>query len=195
MAGRLTAMAAVVFFHAHPDDEAIFTGGTIARLSDAGHRITVVLATGGELGVVPDGTAEDRLHLAGVRRAETARAAALLGVARTEFLGYRDSGLAGDPANQDPGSLWQADPSHVAARLALILGEEDAAALVVYDEFGIYGHPDHLQVHRAGMLAAARADTRTVYEATSTSSRPTWSRRRYSPGIWAWPVPASASRV
>jgi LmbE family N-acetylglucosaminyl deacetylase len=155
----------VVFFHAHPDDEAIFTGGTLARLADAGHRVVLVVGTGGELGL-PHEDAAGPDHLASIRRSETERAAALLGAVRVEFLGYRDSGLAGDPANTAPGSFWGADPDEVAARLALLLREESAAALVVYDEFGIYGHPDHLQVHRAGTLAAARADVHTVYEAT-----------------------------
>ncbi|MDQ1394626.1 MAG: hypothetical protein QOF30_3603, partial [Acidimicrobiaceae bacterium] len=155
------AVAVIVFFHAHPDDEAIFTGGTIARLSDAGHRVVVVVATGGELGVPH--AAE---HLAAVRQGETARAASLLGVSSVVFLGYQDSGLAGDPANQSEGAFCAANPGDVAARLAQVLIEERACALVVYDEFGIYGHPDHVQVHRAGLLAAERAATPTVYEAT-----------------------------
>ena len=162
---------AVVFFHAHPDDEAIFTGGTIARLSDAGHRVVVIVATGGELGlpspiVAGPITSDKQGPLARVRQHETERAAALLGVAAVHFLGYRDSGLAGDPANEAAGSLWTADPADVAVPVAAILRREQAAALVVYDEFGIYGHPDHLQVHRAGLLAAAGAGTPTVYEAT-----------------------------
>lgn len=151
-----------MFFHAHPDDEAIFTGGTIARLSDAGHRVVVVVATGGELGL-PHGATE---QLAAVRQDETRRAAAILGVSRVAFLGYRDSGLAGDPANEAPGCLFAACPDEVADRLVALLVEEEATALVVYDEFGIYGHPDHVQVHRVGHLAAAAAATPTVYDAT-----------------------------
>ncbi|TML37402.1 MAG: GlcNAc-PI de-N-acetylase [Actinobacteria bacterium] len=155
----------VVFFHAHPDDEAIFTGGTVALLSDAGHRVVVVVGTGGELGQ-PHLDAAGPDHLGAVRRAETERAAALLGAARVDFLGYRDSGPAGDAANQAPGSMWSTDASEVADRLAAVLAEESPRALVIYDEFGIYGHPDHLQVHRAGTLAAARAAVPIVYEAT-----------------------------
>ena len=154
-----------MFFHAHPDDEAIFTGGTVALLSDAGHRVVVVVGTGGELGQ-PHLDAAGPDHLGAVRRAETERAAALLGAARVDFLGYRDSGPAGDAANQAPGSMWSTDASEVADRLAAVLAEESPRALVIYDEFGIYGHPDHLQVHRAGTLAAARAAVPIVYEAT-----------------------------
>src|SRR5437588_670405 len=76
------------------------------------------------------------------------------------------SGMAGDAANDAPGSLWSTDAAEVASRLAAILDDEQAAALVTYDETGIYGHPDHLQVHRAAAMAASRAGTPTVYEAT-----------------------------
>ena len=154
----------VVFFHAHPDDEAIFTGGTMARLSDAGHRVVAVLATSGELGTPAVAVAPE--DLAEVRRQETERAAALLGVAAVQFLGYRDSGMAGAGSNQAPGALSAASPAEVAERLAEILVVERATTLVIYDAFGIYGHPDHLQVHAAGRLAASLSGVRTVYEAT-----------------------------
>ncbi len=153
-----------MFFHAHPDDEAIFTGGTIARLSGSGHRVVVVMATGGELGLPVGAASPD--ELASVRRQETELAASLLGVSKVHFLGYRDSGVAGDAANRADGALSAAPASEVAGRLAAVLIEERAAALVVYDEFGIYGHPDHVQVHDAGLLAAQEAGTETVYEAT-----------------------------
>jgi len=150
-------VGAIVFFHAHPDDEAIFTGGTIARLSDAGHRVVVVVGTSGELGIgSPD-------QLGAVRRAETERAASILGVARVYFLGYRDSGVAGNPAE---GSFCAAAAADVGRDLAAVLVAEHAESLVVYDEFGIYGHPDHIQVHRAGLLAVEDAGIATVYEAT-----------------------------
>ena len=158
-------MATVVFVHAHPDDEAIFTAGTMCLLNEAGHRVVLVVATGGELGL-PHEDAAGPEHLAAVRRGETDAAAALLGVARTEFLGYHDSGMEEDAAVDIPGALWSVDPAEVADRLAAILREEQAAALVTYDETGIYGHPDHLQVHRASTLAATAAGVDTVYEAT-----------------------------
>src|SRR3954471_17253027 len=94
-------MATVVFVHAHPDDEAIFTAGTMCLLSRAGHRVVLVVATGGELGP-PHEDADGPAHLAALRRDETAEAAGLLGVARTHFLGYHDSGMAGDPTNDAP---------------------------------------------------------------------------------------------
>lgn len=155
----------VVFFHAHPDDEAIFTGGTMLKLARAGSRVVLVLATSGELGEVRGDLAEGE-SIGERRAAETARAAEILGIARVEFLGYLDSGLPGDPANDEPDSFATVDTEEAASRVARVLTEEDAAALVVYDAGGIYGHPDHVQVHRAGVRAAQLAGVPTVYQAT-----------------------------
>lgn len=154
-------------FHAHPDDETIQTGGTIARAADAGHRVVVVFATRGELGEVDDGVLDAGETLADRRSRESAAAAAVLGAARVVFLGYRDSGMAGEPTNDDAEAFWQADVEEAATRLAAILTEEDAAVLTVYDERGGYLHPDHVQVHRVGIRAAALAGTARVYEATA----------------------------
>jgi LmbE family N-acetylglucosaminyl deacetylase len=154
----------IVFLHAHPDDEAIFTGGTMARLATAGVRVVLIVATAGELGATRGSLEPDALpdH----RRSETDAAAEELGVARVAFLGYRDSGLPGDPANDAPGSFFAADTEAVALEVAAILTEEAASAVVVYDAGGIYGHPDHVQVHRVGVRAAALAGVETVYQAT-----------------------------
>jgi len=154
----------IVFLHAHPDDEAIFTGGTMARLADRGVRVVLVVATSGELGAINDST--DPHRLPEQRRYETDLAADALGIDRVVFLGYRDSGLPGDPANDAPGSFFAADTEEVAREVAAILREEEAEAIVVYDAGGIYGHPDHVQVHRVGVRAAALADVATVYQAT-----------------------------
>ena len=154
-----------MFFHAHPDDEAIFTGGTMARLAADGWRVVLVVATRGELGA-PTAWTEGPDVLAGGRVAETRRAADLLGVARLEFLGYRDSGMLGDAGNTAPGALWSAETEEVAGRVASVLLEERAAALVVYDQTGIYGHPDHVKVHDSGLRAAVLASVPVVYEAT-----------------------------
>jgi LmbE family N-acetylglucosaminyl deacetylase len=156
----------VVFVHAHPDDEAIFTGGTMVRLAAAGARVVLVVATGGELGEAPAGAEPEPRRLAAHRRAETAEAAATLGVARVAWLGYHDSGMAGDAANHAPGSLWSADVGVAAGRLAAVLAEEAPGAVVVYDGDGIYGHPDHVAVHRIGHRAAGAMGVATVYEST-----------------------------
>ena len=154
-----------MFFHAHPDDEAIFTGGAMARLARQGWRVVLVVATQGELGA-PTTVAGSAEALGNERMAETLRAGEVLGVDRIEFLGYHDSGLLGDVANTAPGAFWSADSEEVAARLAGLLRDEAADALVVYDETGIYGHPDHVKVHEVGLRAAARAGVDCVYEAT-----------------------------
>jgi LmbE family N-acetylglucosaminyl deacetylase len=159
-------MATVVFFHAHPDDEAIATAGTMAQLAAEGHRVVLVTATRGELGEVPDGFLEPGETLAERRAVELDAACRVLGVARHEFLGYGDSGMEGLDTNNDPGCFWQADVEEAAGRLAEILTEEGADALTAYDERGNYGHPDHIQVHRVGLRAGEMAATPRVFMAT-----------------------------
>src|SRR2546425_11263388 len=101
-------MATLLTFHAHPDDEAIACGGTRARAAAAGHRVVLVTAPAGEQGEVPDGFLRPEETLAQRRREELAEAAEILGVARVELLGYRDSGMAGTPANDNPDCFWRA---------------------------------------------------------------------------------------
>jgi LmbE family N-acetylglucosaminyl deacetylase len=156
----------LVTFHAHPDDEAIATGGVMAKAKDAGHRVVLVVATKGELGEVGEGVLADGELLAERRVVETNAAAQLLGVDRVEFLGYHDSGMMGEATNDAPGSFWSADIDEAAQRLAKVLDEEHADVLTIYDERGNYGHPDHIQVHRVGHRAAELAGTPQVYEAT-----------------------------
>ena len=129
-------MATAVFFHAHPDDEAIATAGTMALLAADGHRVVLVTATRGELGEVPEGILGPGETLAERRATELARACEVLGVARHEYLGYGDSGMAGEATNDDPACFWQADVDEAAARLAAILDEERADVLTAYDENG-----------------------------------------------------------
>jgi len=159
-------MGTLVCFHAHPDDECIATGGTMAKAAAAGHRVVLVVATRGEHGEVADGFLSPGEALANRRIAETHEAAGILGVARVEFLGYVDSGMMGTPENDAPGSFWRADVNEAAARLAAILTEESADVLTCYDEIGGYGHPDHIQVHRVGVRAGELAGTPKVFQAT-----------------------------
>src|SRR5688500_3649860 len=147
-------MATLVCFHAHPDDEAIATGGTMAKAAADGHRVILVTATKGEHGEVVEGFLDPGEELWQRREQEVADACKALGVARHEFLGYTDSGMMGEPENDAPGSFWRADLDEAARRLADILDEEEADILTVYDDTGGYGHPDHIQVHRVGVRAA-----------------------------------------
>lgn len=156
----------LVTFHAHPDDEAIATGGTMALAAEAGLRVVLVVATCGELGEVDDGVLAANETLAQRRMYETNAAAEILGVSRVEFLGFTDSGMMGAPTNDAPGSFWSTPVDESARRLAAILAEERADILTVYDSHGTYGHPDHVQVHRVGVRAAELAGTPNVYEST-----------------------------
>ncbi len=156
----------LVSFHAHPDDEVITTGGSMARAAADGHRVVLVIATGGELGEIVPGVLDEGEELGTRRAIEVARAAEILGVSRVEFLGYRDSGMAGEESNADPAAFAAASIDEAAERLAAILREEDAEVLTTYDENGNYGHPDHVQVHRVGARAGELAGTPRVYEAT-----------------------------
>jgi LmbE family N-acetylglucosaminyl deacetylase len=164
-------MATVVFFHAHPDDESMATAGTMAKLSAAGHRVVLVTATDGAQGEHPDGFLAEGENLADRRRLELAASAKVLGVARLEMLGYPDSGMMGTPANDNPDCFWQADVGEAAERLAAILEEEHPDAFTCYDEHGNYGHPDHIQVHRVGVLASEKAGVPRRYMATVNRER------------------------
>jgi LmbE family N-acetylglucosaminyl deacetylase len=155
-----------VTFHAHPDDESIATAGTMARAKAEGHRVVLVVATRGELGEYAPDALADGETLAERRVAEQHAAAEVLGLDRVEFLGYRDSGMEGEPTNNDPEAFASADVEEAAALLADILREEGADVLTVYDDHGGYRHPDHVQVHRVGIRAAELAGTRRVYEST-----------------------------
>ena len=150
----------LVTFHAHPDDEALLTAGTMAKAVAAGHRVVLVVATAGEVG---EASAEF-VDLGRVRRAELQRSADILGVHRVVELGYHDSGLGASAVAGDSFSTVAVDEA--AARLAAILTEEQAEVLTTYDRHGGYGHPDHLQVHRVGQRAAELAGTPVVLEAT-----------------------------
>ena len=156
----------LVTFHAHPDDEAIATGGTMAKAAAEGHRVVLVVATRGEYGGFGHELLREGEELWERRVEETRRSAEILGVSRVEFLGYTDSGMMGDPTNDAPGSFWSAPVDEAAARLAEILESERADVLTAYDDHGGYGHPDHIQVHRVGLRAAELAHTPVVYEAT-----------------------------
>jgi LmbE family N-acetylglucosaminyl deacetylase len=162
-----------VSFHAHPDDEALLTAGTLAKAVAEGHRVVLVVATAGEAGLASDDVLADG-ELGERRLAELAESARLIGCARVALLGYGDSGFRtaiGDsgfrtaiaPAAEPFAS---ADADVAAGRLAAILTAEAADVLTIYDPAGGYGHADHVQVHRVGTRAAALASTPVVLEAT-----------------------------
>ena len=159
-------MSTLVCFHAHPDDECLATGGTIARASAEGHRVVLVVATDGAYGEVPGNLQSDET-LADRRAKEVAASAKVLGVARLEMLGYKDSGMTGWSQNSDPEAFINIDVETAALRLASILREESADAVTIYDWHGNYGHPDHIAVYQVGHRAAEIAGVTNIYEMTT----------------------------
>jgi N-acetyl-1-D-myo-inositol-2-amino-2-deoxy-alpha-D-glucopyranoside deacetylase len=147
----------LLLVHAHPDDESIGTGATMAAYAAQGAGVTLVTCTRGELGeIIPPELATlaagagDRLGE--YRAGELAAACAALGVTDHRFLGgpgrWRDSGMMGLPDNQSPGCFWQADLDEAAGELAAVIRDVAPQVVVTYDANGFYGHPDHIQAHR-----------------------------------------------
>jgi LmbE family N-acetylglucosaminyl deacetylase len=164
-------MTTLVCFHAHPDDESIATGGLMTLAARDGHRVVLVVATRGEQGVPEPGVLNEGEALWERRVVETHQAAELMGLDRVEFLGYEDSGMIGEPTNENPLCFWQADVEEASQRLAKILIDVDADVLTIYDSHGGYGHPDHIQVHRVGKRAAEIAGIDRVFQSTMNRDR------------------------
>lgn len=160
-----------VFVHAHPDDEALFTSGTMADLALQGHRVVLVVCTDGAEGLAAE-VVRGR-DLAAIRRQELEASAATLGVAEVYWLGYGDSGLNAEvvPQPDAPTPLVYASREEVVTRLAGILRNEAAAVVVGYDPNGGYGHPDHIAVHEIVYEAAAKAGVPRILEATMPRDR------------------------
>ncbi len=156
----------LLLVHAHPDDESIATGATMAKYAAEGAAVTLVTCTLGELGeIIPP----DLAHLAAdrdgglgqYRIGELATACAALGVTDHRFLGgagrWQDSGMMGEPSNQAAGCFWQADVDEAAAALLEVIRDVRPQVMVSYDANGFYGHPDHIQAHRVAMRAFGKA--------------------------------------
>ena len=154
----------IILVHAHPDDETINNGATMALYADQGAHVTLITCTRGEEGeVLVPGLA----HLASAnqdllgqhRETELAGAMKALGITDFRFLGaptvkFRDSGMMGTDPNNRPDVFWQADLDSAAGLLVDVIDEVKPHILITYDEIGGYGHPDHIQAHRVAMRAA-----------------------------------------
>ncbi len=159
---RLTLMTV----HAHPDDESITTGGVMARYAAEGVRVVCVTCTGGENGdifVKELDTPENRARLPEIRVEELRRALARLGPIEHRWLGYRDSGMMGTPENDDPRAFWQANASEAIGRLVRLVRELQPDVVVSYNDFGGYGHPDHIRTAEIAKGAFARAGDPAAY--------------------------------
>jgi len=163
----------LLLVHAHPDDESIFTGATMAAYAAEGARVTLVTCTLGELGEIippdlghlfPDELGQHRI-------VELDRACAALGVTDHRFLGgegrWRDSGMMGLPDNDDPRCFWQANVDEAASMLADVIREVAADVIVTYDANGFYGHPDHIQAHRVAWRAFEMTGATARFYATA----------------------------
>ena len=164
-------MTTLVCFHAHPDDEAIATGGLMRQTADAGGRVVLVCATRGEQGEPQEGVLDDGEQLWERRLVELAASCELLGADAPRWLGYEDSGMIGEASNENPNCFWQADMDEAVDRFAAILTEVGATVVTIYDDHGGYGHPDHIMVHRVGLAACRRLGIEYVYEATINRTR------------------------
>jgi LmbE family N-acetylglucosaminyl deacetylase len=158
----------LLLIHAHPDDEVMSTGGTIARTVAEGRRVDLVVCTGGEEGEIHDpdlDPAEAQPRLREIREAELHCSLAALGAAAAKsggilqehLLGYRDSGMMGTPPNDRPDSFWLADLDAAVAETVRLIRNVRPSVLVHYDERGGYGHPDHIQAHRLAIAAHTAA--------------------------------------
>ena len=154
--------------HAHPDDETIGTGGTMAKALAHGRRVVLVTCTRGEMGeiVVPEmDTPDNHRRLGEIRAGELERAMGVLGVTERENLGYHDSDMMGRAGNHDPRSFWQADLDEAAGRLVWMIRRYQPDVVTTYNDFGGYGHPDHIRVHDVTVRAFARAGDPAWYPA------------------------------
>jgi N-acetyl-1-D-myo-inositol-2-amino-2-deoxy-alpha-D-glucopyranoside deacetylase len=157
----------LLLVHAHPDDESIGTGATMAKYAAEGAQVTLVTCTLGELGeIIPPDLAHLGADSGGglgeYRIGELTAACAALGVTDHRFLGdagrWRDSGMMGEPTNDDPRCFWRADVDEAAGELLRVIEEVRPQVIVTYDDRGFYGHPDHIQAHRVAWRAFELAD-------------------------------------
>lgn len=165
MAERPLTLMAV---HAHPDDEASTTGGILAKYSQDGIRTVLVTCTNGELGDTPSAKPGDDHHdtadVVALRLRELEDSCAVLGITHLETLGFHDSGMMGWETNDAPGSFWSMPVAEAAAPLVELMRRYQPDVVVTYDDFGFYGHPDHIQAHRITLAALeATGSTAKLY--------------------------------
>jgi LmbE family N-acetylglucosaminyl deacetylase len=173
-------MLTLMAVHAHPDDEASTTGGILAKYSQEGIRTVLVTCTNGELGDTPDVQAGETGHaddhdteaVVALRLRELEESCRVLGVHHLETLGFHDSGMAGWPQNDAPGSFWSTPVAEAAQPLVALVERYQPDVVVTYDDYGFYGHPDHIQAHRITMAALETTGSRArVYFPTFQRSR------------------------
>jgi LmbE family N-acetylglucosaminyl deacetylase len=161
----------VLAVYAHPDDEGQ-ASGTLAAFVQAGHSVTLVCATRGEVGEISDPALATNETLGYVRELELRAAMAQVGVQQVEFLPYRDSGMAGTPENDDPQCLHQAPSQAVTEELVRIIRRTKPGLVFTWDPTGGYGHPDHIAVHRHTLSAYEAAGDPAAFPSAGEAHEP-----------------------
>ncbi len=163
-------MPTLMAVHAHPDDEGIQTGGVLALCHNRGIKTVLVTCTNGEMGDSPDGLkpeseGHDTVATKELRLRELRKAADILGISDLELLGYRDSGMMGWPQNKEPEAFWNTPLEQAVDRVAELMERHRPEVVITYDDNGLYGHPDHIQAHRAAIGAAEKTGIpQKIYE-------------------------------
>lgn len=172
---------------AHPDDEQLVSG-TYAKYAASGVETTLVIATRGEEGEIARGIAATPETLGAVREKEMQRATAKLGIRHLHFLDYRDSGMAGTAANNDPRSLHCADLLGVSAKMVGLIRQYKPQVIVTFDPTGVYSHPDHLRVHRAALTAFFLAGDPSAFPQQLQTGLSPWTPLKLYYPVWrrAW---------
>lgn len=178
------AHRALLAVFAHPDDESFGPGGTLARYAAEGVNVWLVCATDGDAGTVDAEMLASYRNTAQLRAAELCCAAQALGLSGVDWLGYRDSGMAGSPDNQHPQSLYQAPMEQVVGRIVAAIREHRPQVIICDNQYGGYGHPDHIKLHQATVQAFTAAGAADRYPESGPPCQP---RRLYftafSPGL------------
>ena len=172
---------------AHPDDESFGPGGTLAKYAAEGAEVWLVCGTDGNAGTVEAALLTGYASTGQLRAAELCCAAQALGLAGVDWLGYRDSGMAGAPENADPDSLYQAPLDEVAGKIVASIRRHRPQVIICDNRFGGYGHPDHIKLHQATMAAFAAAADPARYPESGAPHR---AERLYHPAFSAgWMKP------
>ncbi len=158
----------LLIVNGHPDDETVTAGGVMARYASAGTRVVCVIATRGELGQIVDpalDTPENRARIGELREQEMRRALQHLGPIEARFLDFRDSGMMGSAANEDPRSFWKAPLSEATRRLVRVIRETRPQVVIGPNAYGGDGHPDHIRAHEIAVEAYLTAGDPAAYPA------------------------------
>ena len=168
----------ILIVYAHPDDESFGNAGTILHYGNAGVDVHYACATRGEAGTVEAALLDGYLDVAALRTAELMQAADVLGLASVQFLGYRDSGMAGSPDNKHPNALAQAPFAQVAGQIVALIRAIKPQVVITFNPYGGYGHPDHIACHHATLAAFEASGNPTLFPEQIAAGLPAWQADR-----------------